>query len=105
MTVMSRPDILLLDEHTAALDPSNAALVMDLTTRFIAQDGLTSLMITHNMNHAIQFGNRLIMMDGGRILIDVRGEEKDKLTKPALLEMFSRIKQQEFDSDEVLLTL
>ncbi len=105
MTVMSGPDILMLDEHTAALDPSNAALVMELTTRFIEQGGLTSLMITHNMNHAIEFGNRLIMMDGGRIIIDVRGEEKDKLTKTALLEMFSRIKQQEFDSDEVLLTL
>ena len=105
MTVMSRPDILLLDEHTAALDPSNAALIMDLTTRFIEQGGLTSLMITHNMNHAIAFGNRLVMMDGGRVLIDVRGEEKDKLTKPALMEMFRRIKKQEFDNDEVLLTL
>jgi len=104
MTVMSRPDILMLDEHTAALDPRNAAIVMEQTTRFIEQDLLTSLMITHNMGHAIEFGNRLIMMDGGEVIIDVRGEEKKKLTKERLIEMFSEIRKQEFDSDEVLLT-
>lgn len=103
MTVMSKPDILMLDEHTAALDPRNASIVMEQTTRFIEQDLLTTLMITHNMGHAIAFGNRLIMMDGGRIIIDVSGEEK-KLTKNRLIEMFSEIKKQEFDTDEVLLT-
>ncbi len=104
MTVMSRPNILMLDEHTAALDPRNAAMVMEQTTRFIEQDRLTTLMITHNMGHAIEFGNRLIMMDGGEIIINVSGDEKKKLTKNRLIEMFSEIKKQEFDSDEVLLT-
>ncbi len=104
MTVMSKPDILLLDEHTAALDPRNAAMVMDQTTQFIDQGNLTSLMITHNMGHAIAFGNRLIMMDSGRIIIDVKGEEKAQLTKERLIEMFSEIKKEEFETDEVLLT-
>ena len=104
MTVMSRPDILMLDEHTAALDPRNAAMVMEQTTRFIDRDRLTTLMITHNMGHAIEFGNRLVMMDSGEIIIDVKGDEKKKLTKNRLIEMFSEIKHQEFDSDEVLLT-
>ncbi|WDP89981.1 MAG: ATP-binding cassette domain-containing protein [Desulfobacter sp.] len=104
MTVMSKPDILMLDEHTAALDPRNAAMVMEQTTRFIEEGQLTSLMITHNMGHAIEFGNRLIMMDGGQIIIDVRGEEKKKLTKDRLIRMFTEIKKQEFETDEVLLT-
>jgi len=104
MTVMSRPDILMLDEHTAALDPRNAAMVMEQTTRFIEQDKLTTLMITHNMGHAIEFGNRLIMMDGGQVIIDVSGDEKKQLTKNRLIEMFSEIKKKEFDTDEVLLT-
>ena len=103
MTVMSKPDILLLDEHTAALDPRNAAMVMDLTTRFIEEGALTSLMITHNMSHAIAFGNRLVMMDGGRIIIDVKGEEKKQLTKDRLIRMFTEIKKEEFETDEVLL--
>ncbi len=103
MTVMSKPDILLLDEHTAALDPRNAAMVMDLTTRFIEEGALTSLMITHNMSHAIAFGNRLVMMDGGNIIIDVRGEEKKQLTKDRLIRMFTEIKKEEFETDEVLL--
>lgn len=104
MTVLSRPDILLLDEHTAALDPRNAAMVMAQTTRFIDRDSLTTLMITHNMGHAIEFGNRLIMMDSGRIIIDVKGDEKRQLTKERLIRMFSEIKKQEFETDEVLLT-
>jgi len=104
MTVTSDPDILLLDEHTAALDPSNARLVMDLTKRFIMEKGLTSLMVTHNMNHAIEFGNRLIMMDQGDIIIDVKQEAKKQLTQKRLIEMFSEIKKREFENDEVLLT-
>ncbi len=104
MTVLSNPAILLLDEHTAALDPRNAAIVMALTTRFIKDKHLTTLMVTHNMNHAITFGNRLIMMDGGEVIIDVRGEEKKKLTVPRLIEMFSEIRNQDFENDEVLLT-
>ncbi|MEE4111302.1 MAG: ABC transporter ATP-binding protein, partial [Desulfobacteraceae bacterium] len=104
MMVLSRPAIALLDEHTAALDPRNAAIVMDLTTRFIREHRLTTLMITHNMNHAIAYGSRLLMMDAGEIIIDVSGEEKANLTVPRLLEMFADIRRQEFGNDEVLLS-
>ncbi|MFH1153236.1 MAG: ATP-binding cassette domain-containing protein [Pseudomonadota bacterium] len=104
MTVRSEPDILLLDEHTAALDPRNAAIVMDLTTRFVTRQNLTTLMVTHNMGHAIEFGNRLIMMDSGEIIIDVKNQDKKPLTRQRLIDMFSEIKHQEFDNDEVLLT-
>jgi putative ABC transport system ATP-binding protein len=104
MTVLSSPDILLLDEHTAALDPRNAAMVMDLTRRFITEKKLTSLMITHNMGHAIEFGNRLIMMDGGEIIIDVKGETKKALTIKKLIDMFGSIRKKTFENDEVLLT-
>ena len=79
-------------------------MVMAQTCRFIEKDRLTTLMITHNMAHAIEFGNRLVMMDSGEIIIDVRGEEKKQLTKARLIEMFSQIRQKEFDTDEVLLT-
>lgn len=104
MMVLSRPDIALLDEHTAALDPHNAAIVMELTTRFINAHRLTTLMITHNMNHAIAFGSRLLMMDAGEIIIDVSGEEKRRLTVPRLLDMFTSIRRKEFENDEVLLS-
>jgi putative tryptophan/tyrosine transport system ATP-binding protein len=104
MMVLSRPDIALLDEHTAALDPGNAAIVMDLTTRFITEQRLTTMMITHNMNHAIAYGSRLLMMDAGEIIIDVSGEDKARLTVPKLLEMFSDIRRQAFENDEVLLS-
>lgn len=104
MTVGSNPDILLLDEHTAALDPGNAAHIMELTRQFIKKERLTTLMVTHNMNHAIEFGNRLIMMDQGEIIIDVNYEQKRVLTKQGLIEMFAQIKQREFENDEVLLT-
>ena len=104
MTVISNPDILLLDEHTAALDPRNAAIVMELTRKFIREKNLTTLMVTHNMNHAIEFGNRLIMMDGGEIIIDIKAEEKRKLTVKRLIEMFGEIRKKEFENDEVLLT-
>ncbi len=104
MMVLSKPDIALLDEHTAALDPRNAAIVMDLTTRFVKEHQLTTLMITHNMNHAIRYGNRLMMMDNGEVIIDVKGAEKKKLTVKKLMEMFSRIRKTEFENDEVLLS-
>ncbi|ACN16836.1 ABC-type transporter, ATP-binding protein (ATPase) [Desulforapulum autotrophicum HRM2] len=104
MTVSSNPDILLLDEHTAALDPGNAALIMELTRQFVREKELTTLMVTHNMNHAIEFGNRLIMMDQGEIIIDVNSEAKRLLTKQRLIEMFGEIKKREFENDEVLLT-
>ncbi|MDD3822479.1 MAG: ATP-binding cassette domain-containing protein [Sphaerochaetaceae bacterium] len=104
MTVLSRPQMLLLDEHTAALDPRNAQIVMDLTTEFISRYRLTTLMVTHNMQHAIDFGNRLIMMDGGKIILDLSQEEKHSLTVPKLVKMFKSIKNQEYVSDEDLLT-
>jgi putative ABC transport system ATP-binding protein len=103
MTVLSQPQMLLLDEHTAALDPRNAQIVMDLTTKFINQYHLTTLMVTHNMQHAIDFGNRLIMMDEGKIILDLPEEEKRNLTVPKLVEKFKSIKRQEYASDEDLL--
>ena len=103
MTVLSKPDIVLLDEHTAALDPRNAAMVMDLTERFIDSHRLTTLMITHNMQHAIDYGNRLLMMDGGEVIIDISHEEKKALTVKKLVAMFNDIRKKEVETDEVLL--
>jgi putative ABC transport system ATP-binding protein len=104
MTVMSRPKMLLLDEHTAALDPRNAQIVMDLTERFIKEYVLTALMVTHNMQFAINFGNRLIMMDEGTIILDVAGEEKSNLTVEELVRLFKNLRNKTFDNDEGLLT-
>mgnify|MGYP000937837595 FL=1 len=104
MTVMSRPKMLLLDEHTAALDPRNAQIVMDLTERFIAEYKLTALMVTHNMQFAINFGNRLIMMDEGTIILDVSGEEKSKLTVEELVRLFKNLRNKTYANDEALLT-
>ncbi|MCW7754872.1 ATP-binding cassette domain-containing protein [Desulfobotulus sp. H1] len=89
MMVMSRPSLILLDEHTAALDPRNAARVMDLTCSFVQDYGLTTLMVTHNMAHAIRYGNRLLMMDGGKIVLDIAGEEKTSLTVEGLVKRFA----------------
>jgi putative ABC transport system ATP-binding protein len=105
MTVMSDPEVILLDEHTAALDPHNAEIVMDLTTKYIEEKKLTALMVTHNMKFAIEFGTRLIMMDEGKIILDVKGEEKQKLTVNKLLEIFKNIKNEEFNNDEGLLNV
>ena len=95
---------MLLDEHTAALDPRNAEIVMNLTKEYIERDHLTAMMVTHNMQFAIDYGNRLIMMDEGHIILDVSGEEKSKLTVQALVDEFRNIRNKEFDSDEGLLT-
>lgn len=89
MATLRKPQLLLLDEHTAALDPKTAAKVLELTDRLIAENGLTAMMVTHNMRDAIAHGNRLIMMEGGRIVYDVSGEEKRNLTVEALLSRFS----------------
>lgn len=93
MAVMSHPSLLLLDEHTAALDPANAEVIMNLTRRFAEEYNLTVMMITHNMNHALSYGNRLLMMDAGEIIMDLSGEEKSKLTADAVVERFRQIKQ------------
>ena len=104
MTVSSNPDILLLDEHTAALDPRNAAMVMEQTDQVVRERQLTTLMVTHNMSHAIAFGNRLIMMDAGEVIVDVKGDEKQALTRQSLIQMFSDIRKKAFENDEVLLS-
>ena len=104
MTVLSKPKMLLLDEHTAALDPRNAQIVMDLTMQFISKYELTALMVTHNMQHAIDFGNRLLMMDEGKIILDLSAEEKKSLTVPKLVKLFKSIKKKDYVSDEDLLT-
>ena len=103
MTVMSRPSILLLDEHTAALDPHNAELIMNLTLRFAREYNLTVMMITHNMNQALEAGNRLLMMDSGEIILDIDAEEKAKLTTMDIIQRFKDIKKRELANDEMLL--
>ena len=100
MAVMSKPSLLLLDEHTAALDPTNAAIVMELTKKFAEEYNLTVMMVTHNMQHALDFGNRLIMMDKGEIISDISGEEKQNLTMDSIVELFKKIK---VNNDNVLL--
>jgi len=103
MTVLSRPSLLLLDEHTAALDPRNAELIMELTLRFAGEYGLTVMMITHNMNHALRFGNRLLMMDGGEIILDIDAAEKGKLTAEDIVRRFREIKRHDLATDKLLL--
>ena len=104
MATLKKPKLLLLDEHTAALDPKTAKKVLEITEEIVSKDSLTTLMITHNMHDAIEYGNRLIMMHEGRIIIDVSGEEKKKLTIPQLLELFEQASGSEFANDKVMLS-
>lgn len=104
MATINRPHLLLLDEHTAALDPKTAAKVLETTDRIISQMNLTAMMVTHNMRDAITHGNRLIMMKDGKIILDIAGEEKKNLTVEALLDMFSKKSGEEFASDRALLS-
>ena len=104
MASLKRPKLLLLDEHTAALDPKTAAKVLDATERIVGRDHLTTLMITHNMKDAIAHGNRLIMMYDGKIVIDVSGEEKKKLTVPDLLALFNKVSGSDEADDKMLLS-
>ena len=104
MATLNRPKLLLLDEHTAALDPKTAAKVLELTDRLVTENKLTTLMITHNMHDAIAHGNRLIMMHEGRIVVDISGEEKKKLTISQLLGLFEQASGSEFTSDKALLS-
>ena len=103
MASLQKPRLLLLDEHTAALDPATAAKVLDLSDRIVRENGLTTMMITHNMKDAIRHGNRLIMMNKGEIIFDCRGEEKAKLTVEDLLEKFAQISGSTLDNDRALL--
>ena len=104
MATMKKPKLLLLDVHTAALDPKTAAKVLEITDQLIRENHLTALMVTHNMRDAIAHGNRLIMMHAGRIILDISGEEKKNLTVEALLEKFSQTSGSEFSSDRALLS-
>ena len=103
MATLQRPKLLLLDEHTAALDPQTAARVMDLTDRLVQENHLTTLMITHNMRDAIRYGNRLLMLHNGRIVLDISGEEKSRLTVADLMDMFRKVSGREYDNDRTLL--
>ena len=104
MSTLVPPKLLLLDEHTAALDPKTAAKVLALSDRIVEENGLTTMMVTHNMKDAIVHGNRLIMMYDGRIVIDVSGEEKKKLTVPDLLALFSKVSGSDEADDKLLLS-
>lgn len=104
MATLQKPKLLLLDEHTAALDPKTAAKVLEVTQRIVERDSLTTQMITHNMKDAIAYGNRLIMMYDGRILVDVAGEEKSKLTVEQLLGLFNRASGSDEADDKLLLS-
>lgn len=103
MATLQKPKLLLLDEHTAALDPKTAAKVLETTDMIVNRDKLTTLMITHNMKDAIAHGNRLIMMMDGKIILDIRGEEKKKLTVADLLRKFEEASGEEFASDKAIL--
>ena len=103
MATLKKPKLLLLDEHTAALDPKTAAKVLELTQELVESENLTTLMVTHNMNDAISIGNRLIMMNNGKIIYDVRGEEKKNLKVDDLLRKFTEASGQQFANDRMML--
>ncbi len=104
MATLTNPRVLLLDEHTAALDPKTAAKVLDLTEQIVAERKLTTLMVTHNMNDAIRLGNRLIMMHEGRVIYNVAGDEKRALTVPDLLQKFEEVSGGQLANDRMLLS-
>ncbi|MEG1847309.1 MAG: ABC transporter ATP-binding protein [Lachnospiraceae bacterium] len=104
MAVLQKPKLLLLDEHTAALDPKTAKTVLDLTEKIVTENHLTAMMVTHNMKNAIRLGNRLIMMNNGKIIYDVAGEEKKKLQVSDLLVKFEEASGGEFANDRMLLS-
>ena len=104
MSSLKKPQLLLLDEHTAALDPRTAEKVLHLTRDIVAENNLTTMMVTHNMRDAIAYGNRLVMMHEGRIILDIKGEEKKNLTVEMLLEQFAKASGDEFTNDRALLS-
>ncbi len=103
MATINPPKVLLLDEHTAALDPGTADKVLEITKKVVEENSLTCLMITHNMQSALELGNRTVMMDAGRIVMDVSGEERSKLTVPDLLKRFKDASGKDLDNDRMLL--
>ncbi len=104
MASLKQPKLLLLDEHTAALDPATAAKVLEISDQIVSENNLTTLMITHNMTDAIRHGNRLIMMNQGHIILDIEGEEKKHLTKKELLDKFAEVAGHQEETDAVLLS-
>lgn len=104
MAALKKPKLLLLDEHTAALDPKTAAKVLEISERIIAENNLTAMMVTHNMKDAIAYGNRLIMMNEGKVIYDVAGEEKKRLKVPDLLAKFEEVSGGELDNDRMMLS-
>lgn len=104
MATLQKPKLLLLDEHTAALDPATAAKVLELSDQFVGEHNLTAMMITHNMTDAIRHGNRLLMMNAGKIILDISGEDKKQLKKADLLQKFAEIAGVQEETDEVLLS-
>lgn len=103
MASLIRPEVLLLDEHTAALDPKTAIQILELTRNIVENQELTTLMVTHNMHHALKLGNRLVMLHMGKIILDIRGGEKQNLTVEDLLARFYAVQGEEFSSDRMLL--
>ena len=104
MASIQKPKLLLLDEHTAALDPKTAAKVLEISDKIISDNHLTAMMVTHNMKDAIVHGNRLIMMHEGKVILNISGEEKKKLTVEDLLHQFEKVSGQEFANDKALLS-
>ena len=104
MATLNKPKLLMLDEHTAALDPRTAEKVLTLSDQIIKENNLMTMMVTHNMKDAIRYGNRLIMMNDGKIILDIRGEEKKNLTVKALMDEFARASGEEITSDKALLS-
>lgn len=104
MCTLVTPDLLLLDEHTAALDPATAEKIMEITNRIVQRNNLTTLMITHNMKQALVTGNSTIMMDSGSVILSLKGEERDDMTMDGLLKLYTEKKKQEFTTDRILLS-
>ena len=104
MATLIRPKLLLLDEHTAALDPATAEKVLDITRRVVQQHKITTLMVTHNMKNALELGNRTLMMDSGHIVLDISGEKREKMTVTDLLEQFKAGAGKDLDNDRILLS-
>jgi putative ABC transport system ATP-binding protein len=102
MATFAKPKLLLLDEHTAALDPRTANIINEITNKIISENNLTTLMVTHNLEHALEFGNRIVMMHQGRIILDLKDEKKN-LTVQKLLKMFNEVNGSEFVDDRVML--
>ena len=104
MATLKKPKLLLLDEHTAALDPRTAAKVLEISEKIVTENRLMTLMVTHNMRDAIRYGNRLIMMNAGKIILDIAGEEKKNLTIEVLMDAFAKASGAEFTNDRILLS-